>query len=197
MINVRLLLLLICFFLGGMSKMNTTQPLAVATFAGGCFWCMQPAFDALDGVNLTTVGYSGGHLLNPTYKDVTSGASGHSESIQVEYNPNIVNYVTLLNTFWQQIDPTQKDGQFADIGSHYEAVIFYHTDEQHQSALESKKKLGLSGKFSKPIVTAIKPSAPFYAAEDYHQKYYQKQRMHYQLYKKGSGRADFIEKNWR
>ena len=167
-----------------------------ATFAGGCFWCMEPPFDSLSGVVETIVGYSGGKEKNPTYEQVWQGRTGHAEAIRVVYDPAKIDYETLLETFWINIDPTQVDGQFADRGRHYRTAIFYHDDSQKEKALLSKKKLEESGKFKKPIVTSVEKFVSFYRAEEYHQNYYQKNPIHYGNYKIGSGRAGFIERNW-
>ena len=160
--------------------------LLLATFAGGCFWCLQPPFDALKGVVSTKVGYMGGHTKNPTYDSVCSGSTGHAEVIQIEYNPKEVSYNTLLTLFWSNINPTQSDGQFVDKGTQYRSVIFYHTQDQQKQALLSKKNLEASLKQS--VVTPIEAASTFYEAEDYHQAYYKKYPLRYQFYKKGSGR---------
>ena len=167
-----------------------------ATFAGGCFWCMQPPFDSLTGVVETVVGYSGGKEENPTYEQVWQGRTGHAEAIRVVYDPEKIGYGTLLETFWINIDPTQEDGQFADRGRHYRTAIFYHDDSQKEEALLSKKKLEESGKFKKPIVTSVEKFVSFYRAEEYHQKYYEKNPIHYGNYKRGSGREGFIKRTW-
>lgn len=157
-------------------KKNLNVPpkkLEKATFAGGCFWCMQPPFDSLKGVVSTTVGYTGGQKKNPTYEEVSSGATGHVEAIEILYDPAQITYSELLNVFWINIDPTTSNQQFVDVGAQYRIVIFYHNEEQRRLAEESKAKLEKSGKFDKPIVTEIKPATTFYKAEEYHQKYYQ------------------------
>ncbi len=177
-------------------KIQKTTSVAKATFAGGCFWCMQPPFDAHPGVISTVVGYSGGTKENPTYEEVTTGHTGHLEAIEVTYDPQKVSYAELLDIFWRQIDPTQDDGQFADRGSQYETAIFYHTEEQKKAAEASKKNLSDSKLFDKPIVTGIAPAKKFWPGEEYHQKYYLKKTLHYKLYKQGSGREAFIEKKW-
>jgi len=164
-----------------------------AVFAGGCFWCMQPPFDQLDGVVRTEVGYAGGHLPNPTYQQVCAGDSGHVEAIRVYYDTGKLGFTDLLNVFWRNIDPTQLDGQFADHGKHYHSVIFYADEDEHCIAEASKRALQLSGKFQKNIATELRSFTSFYAAEDYHQEYYRKNKEHYQAYKKGSGREAFIE----
>ena len=178
----------------GQKKMITKTE--IATFAGGCFWCMQPAFDSTPGVIESSVGYTGGTVKNPTYHEVCTGTTGHFEAIQVTYDPSKVSYPTLIEVFWHQIDPTDADGQFADTGSQYKTAIFYHSETQKQEAEKAKLELGKNGQFHKPIATAILPAAVFYPAEEEHQKYYQKRTLHYQMYKKGSGRAGYIEKTW-
>lgn len=167
-----------------------------ATFAGGCFWCMESPFDETPGVLSTTVGYTGGKKDNPTYEEVSSGSTGHTEAVLVEFDPAKVSYETLLDVFWRNIDPTQADGQFADRGSQYRTAIFFHSPEQKESAERSKAALQASGKFQKPIAVEISPSGDFYRAEEYHQDYYKKNEVRYKLYKVGSGRQAFIEKTW-
>jgi methionine-S-sulfoxide reductase len=168
----------------------------LATFAGGCFWCMQGPFDFLEGVISTKAGYIGGSKEKPTYEEVSEGKTGHTEAVEVEYDPEKISYERLLETFWQNIDPTTKNQQFADKGTQYRTAIFYHTEEQRNLAVLSKKKLEESGKFDKPVVTEIAPASKFYPAEDYHQDYYKKNPFHYESYKRGSGRKTFIEKKW-
>lgn len=167
-----------------------------AIFAGGCFWCMQKPYDNAKGVIRAVVGYCGGGEANPTYEQVAGKKTGHRESIEVTYDPAQVSYDQLLDIFWRQIDPTQADGQFADLGLPYKAAIFYGNEEEKKLAEASKEKLGQSGKFSEPIVTEILPAAPFYPAEEYHQKYYEKNARAYQAYYVGSGRAGFLKKTW-
>ncbi len=167
-----------------------------ATLAGGCFWCMQPPFDKLDGVISTTVGYCGGQEENPTYKQVSAGKTGHAEAIEIVYDPSRTTYSELLNVFWRNIDPTQEDGQFSDIGSQYRTAIFYHNEEQRRLAEVSKEKQEKSGRFTKKIVTEIVPATPFYEAEEYHQDYYKKNPLRYKLYRYGSGRDDYLAKKW-
>ena len=167
-----------------------------ATFAGGCFWCMDSEFAELDGIVSTTVGYTGGPAKNPSYEEVSSGKTGHAEAIQIVYDPAKVSYEKLLEIFWTNIDPTQLDGQFADIGSQYRTEIFYHDEEQRQLAEASKTKLEQSGKFKGPIVTEITAASVFYPAEEHHQKYYRKNPAHYQMYSIGSGRKPFVKKMW-
>jgi methionine-S-sulfoxide reductase len=172
------------------------QETKTAVFGGGCFWCMQKPYDQTPGVVKTVVGYSGGSEVNPTYNDVAAKKTGHREVIQVTYDPAKVSYDQLLDVFWRQINPTQADGQFADRGLPYKAAVFYANEEEKKLAEASKAKLAASGKFDKPIVTDILGAAPFYAAEDYHQMYYQKNAADYQAYYVGSGRAGFLEKTW-
>lgn len=167
-----------------------------ATFAGGCFWCMEPPFDKLDGVISTTVGYCGGQEENPTYKQVSAGKTGHAEAIEIVYDPARISYSDLLDVFWRNIDPTQKDGQFADIGRQYRTAIFYHNEEQKKLAEASKKELENSGRYTKKIVTEIVPATPFYKAEEYHQDYYKNNSIRYKLYRYGSGRDDYLMRKW-
>ncbi|WP_249871815.1 peptide-methionine (S)-S-oxide reductase MsrA [Oceanobacillus saliphilus] len=168
-----------------------------ATFAGGCFWCMVEPFDERPGIKRVISGYTGGHVENPTYEEVCSNTTGHLEAVQITFDPTIMPYEQLLNTFWQQIDPTDSGGQFNDRGESYKTAIFYHNDRQRQAAENSKQKLDASEKFTKPIATQILPAKPFYHAEENHQDYYKKQSFHYRLYKKGSGREDFIKNTWK
>ncbi len=167
-----------------------------ATFAGGCFWCIEAPFDKLEGVHEAISGYTGGHEKEPTYGDVSSGATGHLEAVQVLYDPEMISYIEILEHFWMQFDPTDAGGSFYDRGSQYTSAIFYHNDEQKKLAEASKKKLAESGIVDKPIVTPIRPAATFHPAEDYHQDYHKKNPAHYKKYRKGSGRDDFIKKTW-
>jgi len=168
-----------------------------ATFAGGCFWCMEAAFEEIDGVRQAVSGYAGGQKQNPTYNEVSLGSTGHREAIQITFDPSKISYADLLEIFWRQIDPTQASGQFNDRGSQYQTAIFYHNDEQKKLAQISKKAVEDSGIFKGAIVTEILPFVNFYPAEEYHQDYYQKNAMHYNLYKKGSGREGFLKKTWK
>jgi len=168
----------------------------LATFAGGCFWCMVSPFDKWPGVIRVVSGYTGGHKENPTYEEVCAGTTGHYEAVQITFDPEQISYEELLDIFWRQIDPTDPGGQFHDRGDSYRTAIFYHNEEQRRLAEASKQALEASGKFDKPIVTAILPAGPFYPAEEYHQDYYKKNPVHYTAYKKGSGRAAFIQKHW-
>ena len=172
------------------------RELEKATFAGGCFWCMESPFEELDGVKDVIAGYTGGHKENPTYGEVSSGRTGHLEAVQVTYDPSKITYNKLLDVFWQQIDPTDPSGQFADKGSQYKTAIFYHSEEQKHLAEESKKQLEESRKFDKQVVTEILAASTFYKAEDYHQDYYKACPIKYNAYKKGSGRAKFIKDEW-
>jgi peptide methionine sulfoxide reductase msrA/msrB len=176
-------------------RLQQQSSLTVATFAGGCFWCMEGPFEELPGVKAAIAGYAGGNEPNPTYEQVSLGHTNHREAVQVFYDSSQVKYETLLDTYWLQVDPTDTNGQFADKGMHYTTAIFYHTREQQQLAEASKRALANSGRFEKPIVTEILPFKNFFIAEEYHQDYYKKNILHYQMYKQGSGRAKFIEEN--
>lgn len=167
-----------------------------AVFAGGCFWCMQPAFDRLKGVVSTAVGYTGGHVANPTYDQVSSGTTGHVEAIEIVFDPDRIGFEELIETFWKNIDPAQADGQFADRGPQYRTIIFYNSEKQRRTAEKSKREIEQSGKFGNRIATELRPAGPFYRAEEYHQEYYLKNPMRYTLYKLGSGRQSFLEKKW-
>ena len=177
-----------------MNQENST--VKIATFAGGCFWCSESDYKKLPGVIKVVSGYTGGLKQNPTYQEVSEGSTGHVEAIQVHYDPARISYEGLLNVFWRHIDPTDPGGQFADRGSQYKTVIFYHDQEQKKKAESSKEALARSGKFSKPIATEIKPAGVFYAAEEYHQDYSQKNPLRYRNYRWGSGRDQFIIDNW-
>lgn len=165
-----------------------------ATFAGGCFWCMQPVFRSMDGVIGVVSGYTGGRKAKPTYEEVSSGSTGHREAVEVTYDPSKVSYDDLLAVYWQNIDPTDTQGQFADKGEQYKTVIFYHSDEQRRAAERSKDALEKSGKFDKPIAIRIIAASDFYPAEEYHQDYDKKNPIRYKLYKAGSGREGYIKK---
>ncbi len=180
---------------GSMSD-GTKPATAVATFAGGCFWCMEGPFEQLEGVRSVTSGYTGGMEKNPTYEQVSSGRTGHAEAVQIVYDPSKISYQTLLDVFWRQIDPTTPNAQFADHGTQYRTAVFYHTDEQQRLAAASKERLAASGTFEKPIVTEIVPASEFYPAEDYHQDYYKKNPLRYTLYRVGSGRDRYLKETW-
>src|SRR5262245_27735729 len=169
---------------------------ALATFAGGCFWCVQPPFEKLPGVSSVVAGYAGGTKPNPTYEEVSSGTTGYVEAVQVTYDPAQVTYQQLLDVFWRQIDPTDALGQFADQGPQYRTVIFVHDDAQRAAAEASKTELEKSGRFDKTLVTSVEPFTTFYAAEEYHQDFYKKNPVRYHAYRYGSGRDQFLEKVW-
>jgi len=164
-----------------------------ATFSGGCFWCMQPPFDRLEGVISTTVGFTGGLEKDPTYDDVCLERTAHLESVQIVYDPSLISYEKLLDIFWINVDPTDTGGQFIDRGMHYRTAIFYYTSEQKKIAEESKKKLGETGRYPGPIATEISPAMEFYTAEESHQKFYEKNPIGYSSYKMGSGRDGYIQ----
>ena len=170
---------------------------AKATFAGGCFWCVEEAFDKVPGVTATISGYMGGHSKNPTYEQISTGRTGHAEVVQVEYDPKRVSYDKLLEAFWRNIDPTQKDAQFCDHGPQYRSAIFYHDAEQRKLADASKAALAKNKPFKGEIVTEITQASEFYAAEGYHQDYYQKNPVRYKFYKTGCGREARLKELWR
>lgn len=167
-----------------------------ATFAGGCFWCMEPAFDKLEGVKSVVSGYTGGHKPNPTYEEVSSGTTGHAESIEIIYDPAVVGYSKLLDVFWHSIDPTVKDRQFCDVGSQYRSAVFYQNEEQKRLAEASKKALEQTKRFPGPVYTEIAPATVFYPAEEYHQKYYKKNPIRYKYYRNGCGRDQRLKELW-
>jgi len=168
----------------------------VATFGGGCFWCMEPPYDKLDGVISTTSGYMGGEVENPTYEQVTRGGTGHVEVVQVEYDPGVVGYEKLLEVFWRNIDPLTDNRQFCDAGESYRPVIFAHGERQRDLARASKQTLIASGRFDRPIVVPIEPAGPFWPAEQYHQDYYRKNPVRYNYYRWRCGRDDRLEQLW-
>jgi len=178
------------------SAATTTGGQAIATFAGGCFWCMEPPFDELDGVISTTSGYTGGRKPNPTYEEVSSGTTGHAEAVLVAYDPKRINYERLLEVFWRNIDPVTPNAQFCDHGTQYRSGIFYHDEAQRRLAEESKRALEVSGRFKAPVVTEIVAAGPFYPAEDYHQDYYKKNPIRYKLYRAGCGRDRRLAELW-
>jgi len=185
-----------CTIASSQGQNSSPAETRTAIFAGGCFWCIQPAFDKATGVIKTVVGYCGGTEPNPTYEVVSSEKTGYRESIQITYDPAKISYDQLLDIYWRQIDPTQADGQFTDIGPSYRAAIFYGNDDEKKIAEASKEKLARSGKFHKPIVTEILPAMKFYPAEAYHQKYYQQNPEHFEAFEEGSGRVSFKKKTW-
>jgi peptide methionine sulfoxide reductase msrA/msrB len=168
----------------------------VATFAGGCFWCMEPPFEKLDGIKDVVSGYIGGHKKNPSYAEVSAGITGHAEAVQITYNPNRISYQELLDVYWRQLDPTDAGGSFVDRGTQYRSGIFYHNEEQKRLALKSKEALAISGVFTNPIVTEITAAGEFYRAEDYHQDYYKRNPVRYKFYRYRSGRDQFLDKTW-
>jgi len=180
------------------SRGQNSSPVETRTaiLAGGCFWCIQPAFDKAKGVVKTVVGYCGGTEPNPTYQLVSSEKTSYRESIEITYDPAKISYEQLLDIYWRQIDPTQADGQFTDIGPSYRAAIFYGNEQEKKIAEASKEKLARSGKFNKRIVTEILPAMKFYPAEAYHQKYYQQNPEHFEAFEEGSGRVSFQKKTW-
>ena len=169
---------------------------AKATFAGGCFWCMEPPFDRLDGVLSTTSGYTGGSKVNPTYQEVSAGITGHAEAVQVIYDPRKVSYEKLLEVFWHNVDPTQKDAQFCDHGTQYRSAIYVHDAAQKRLAEASKAALAKSRPFKGELVTEITPAATFYPAEEYHQDYYLKNPIRYKYYRTGCGRDARLKELW-
>lgn len=168
----------------------------VATFAGGCFWCMEPPFDALDGVISTTSGYTGGQVVKPSYKQVSAGGTGHAEALRVIYDPKRINYTKLLDVYWHNVDPVAKDRQFCDSGNQYRPAIFYHGAEQKRLAEEYKQRLITSGRFKRPITVSIEAAGPFYAAEGYHQDYYLKNPVRYKFYRWNCGRDQRLHEVW-
>jgi len=167
-----------------------------ATFAGGCFWCMEHPFDELPGVVSVTSGYTGGHKKNPTYEEVSAGGTGHAEAVQIVYDPAIASYEKLLSVFWHNIDPTARDRQFCDTGHQYRSAIFYHNEEQHRLALQSKAQLEKIKTFREPVVTEIVQAAEFYPAEEYHQHYYKKNPIRYKFYRTTCGRDRRLKELW-
>jgi peptide-methionine (S)-S-oxide reductase len=170
------------------------QERARATFAGGCFWCMEPPFDKLDGVVSTTSGYTGGHKANPTYAEVSAGTTGHAEAVEIVYDPRKVTYARLLEVFWRNVDPTTPDRQFCDVGSQYRAAIFFHDESQRRLAEESKQ--AVAQRLQQPVVTQVVPAATFYVAEEYHQDFYKKNPIRYKVYRTGCGRDRRLEQLW-
>ena len=182
---------------GASAPEDVADELALATFGGGCFWCMEPPFDKLDGVVSTTSGYTGGHKANPTYKEVSGGRTGHVEVVRIAFDPAKISYQELLEVFWRNVDPLTADGQFCDKGSQYRTAIFYHGEEQRRLAEASKQALEDSGRFDgRPIVTEITAASRFYPAEDYHQDYYKKNPLRYKYYRYACGRDDRLETLW-
>lgn len=172
------------------------EGMAVAIFAGGCFWCMEGPFEAIEGVTEVLSGYTGGPEQNPTYHDVARGRTGHTEAVRVVFDPDTVSYAQLLQAYWRAMDPTDAGGQFADRGTQYRPAIFYFDEAQRVAAEASKAEMQAEGPFAAPIIVPIQPAEPFWVAEDYHQDYYRTNADHYQRYRRGSGRSAFIERHW-
>ena len=175
------------------ARLQDTLDLEVATFSGGCFWCMEGPFEAQEGVEAAVVGFTGGNVERPTYRQVVSGGTGHRESVRIFYDPDTITYGELLEIYWRQIDPTDSGGQFADRGDMYTTAVYYHSQEQKAEVEKQIDMLNRSGRYEKAIVTEVLPSQEFYPAEDYHQDFYIKSSEYYKNYAKGSGRADYIE----
>ena len=204
--NLLILGLFILFRLPAAGQQDTVEPedniamnenLEYATFAGGCFWCTESDFENLPGIEAVISGYSGGHLENPGYEQVSRGDTGHLEVIQISYDPERISYERLLERFWRSFDPTDDGGSFVDRGSQYTSAIFYHNEEQKQIAEASKKELNESGIFNKPVVTPIRPFEKFYPAEDYHQNYFLTHPERYKYYRQASGRDQFLNEIWK
>jgi len=168
----------------------------VATFAGGCFWCMEAAFDGVEGVISATSGYTGGHQANPTYEEVSAGGTGHAESVQVVFDPARISYAKLLEIFWHNIDPVARNRQFCDVGEQYRSAIFFHDEEQRRLAESSKRELEALGRFSEPIATQIVPASEFFPAEEYHQGYHRKNPIRYKFYRYNCGRDQRLGEIW-
>ena len=178
------------------STETATGKFEKATFAGGCFWCMEAPFDKLPGVVSVTSGYTGGYMKNPTYKQVSAGGTGHAEAVQIVYDPARIGYTRLLDVFWHNTDPTVSDRQFCDVGAQYRPGIFYHSEEQRLLALKSKEALEKSKPFKGPIVTEVTKAGEFYPAEEYHQHYYKKNPIRYRYYRNGCGRDQRLKELW-
>ncbi|MCU7852014.1 MAG: peptide-methionine (S)-S-oxide reductase MsrA [Candidatus Thiodiazotropha sp. (ex Monitilora ramsayi)] len=177
-------------------EMSSDDSLAVATFAGGCFWCTESDFEKLDGVAKVISGYAGGTHMNPTYQEVSSGATKHLESVEVYYDPDKISYDKLLDAFWKMVNPTDMGGQFVDRGYQYSTAIFYHNEAQRRTAEASLKRLSASGRYDQAIVTPIREAGTFYDAEDYHQDYYKRNPVRYKFYRWNSGRDQYLAKVW-
>ncbi|HBG06464.1 MAG: peptide-methionine (S)-S-oxide reductase [Geobacteraceae bacterium GWC2_58_44] len=174
----------------------TSESHETAIFAGGCFWCMEPVFDATPGVISVTPGYTGGSTSNPSYQEVCAGESGHLEAVRVVFDPDLVSYRTLLGIFWRNIDPTARNRQFCDFGSQYQSAIFYLDQEQKRAAEESRQELEQSHVLERPVATEIRPAGEFYPAEEYHHKYYRKNPERYRAYHEGCGRKGRLQELW-
>jgi peptide methionine sulfoxide reductase msrA/msrB len=180
----------------GRPQIVVDESLPVATFAGGCFWCVESGFEHVPGVVEAVSGYTGGRADNPTYSQVSSDATGHIESVRVHYDPTVITYEGLLAAFWRMIDPTDAGGQFVDRGGQYATAIFYHDEQQKRAAEESREALAATGRYVKPILTPIREAGEFHVAEEYHQDYYEKNPVRYNLYRYGSGRDQYLDKTW-
>ena len=180
----------------GIAAQQGDEDTRVATFGGGCFWCMEPPYDKLDGVKSTTSGYMGGEIENPTYEQVAGGRTDHVEVVQVEYDPDVVSYEELLDTYWVNVDPLTDNRQFCDSGESYRPVIFVHSDRQREIAEASKRRLVESGRFDAPVIVPIEDAKTFWPAEDYHQNYYKKSSIKYKYYRWSCGRDDRLEELW-
>ena len=190
-------LLTLCMLLApAHAQLKSPAGTAIATFAGGCFWCMEPPYDELPGVISTTSGYIGGNKKNPTYEEVSAGRTGHTEAVQVVYDPTKISYQRLLEVFWRNIDPTTPNAQFCDHGSQYRSGIFYHSEEQLRLAQASREQVDRTKRFREPIVTEITKASVFYPAEDYHQDYYKKNPVRYKFYRANCGRDQRLEQLW-
>ena len=199
--NMHKTLLLLLTLLGlaaplGFAQVKPAATTRTAIFAGGCFWCMQEPFDHAQGIVKTVVGYTGGDKADANYRAVSAHTTKHREAIEVTYDPAVTSYEKLLDVYWRNINPTQPDGQFSDRGLSYQTAIYYGNEEEKKTAEASKEALGKSGKFDKPIAVEILSAQPFYPAEDYHQKYYQKNPADYEAYHVGSGRVSYLKKIW-
>ena len=196
LLSVSLVLMTASVFAKDKGHAASVPRLEKALFAGGCFWCMEPPFDKLAGVKAVISGYTGGHKKNPTYEEVSAGATGHAEAIEIIYDPAVISYSKLLDVFWRNTDPTVKDRQFCDVGAQYRTAIWYQNEEQRRLAEESKKALEKSRRFKGPIYTEITQATQFYPAEDYHQKYYQKNPLRYKFYRHNCGRDQRLKELW-
>lgn len=176
--------------------MSDGRELAVATFAGGCFWCVEAGFEQVPGVVSAVSGYTGGHKQTPSYEEVSSGTTGHREAVEVRYDPKIISYEGLLEAYWRMVNPTDAGGQFGDRGQEYTTAIWYHNEEQHLAAERAKTALDNSGRYAKPVITPVLPAKQFYVAENKHQDYYRRHPMSYRFYRHFSGRDRYLERIW-
>ena len=198
LIKILTLLLITTIFLATVRQARAQQlGKEIATFAGGCFWCMEHPFDQLEGVDEVISGYIGGNTTNPAYEDVSTGTTGHLEAVQITFDPQRISYTKLVDLFWRQIDPTDAGGQFVDRGTQYTTAIFYHSEAQRLAAEKSRAEMEKSQRFSRPIVTKIIPATTFYPAETYHQDYYKKNQIHYRFYRSNSRRDQFLDPIWK